>query len=50
MSTIFTLMLIPVVFSLWVDFLALIRPASFAAAAAAPSGPSGAPSVRVRTR
>ena len=50
MSTIFTLLLIPVVFSLWVDFLALIRPASFAAAAAAPSGASGAPSERVRTR
>ena len=51
MSTIFTLLLIPVVFSLWVDFLALIRPASFAAApAAAPSGASGAPSGRVRSR
>lgn len=50
MSTIFTLLLIPVVFSLWVDFLALIRPASFAAAAAAPSGASGAPSSRVRAR
>ncbi|MCY3823802.1 MAG: efflux RND transporter permease subunit [Nitrospinae bacterium] len=50
MSTIFTLLLIPVVFSLWVDFLALIRPASFAAAAAAPSGASGPPSERVRSR
>ena len=50
MSTIFTLLLIPVVFSLWVDFLALIRPASFAAVAASPSGASGAPSERVRTR
>ncbi len=52
MSTIFTLLLIPVVFSLWVDFLALIRPASFAAGAAvtSPSGASGAPSNRVRPR
>jgi HAE1 family hydrophobic/amphiphilic exporter-1 len=50
MSTIFTLLLIPVVFSLWVDFLAFIRPASFAAAAAAPSGAIGAPSERVRPR
>ncbi len=52
MSTIFTLLLIPVVFSLWVDFLALIRPASFAAGAAvaSPSGASGAPSGRVRSR
>ena len=52
MSTIFTLLLIPVVFSLWVDFLALIRPASFAAggAVASPSGASGAPSRRVRSR
>ena len=52
MSTLFTLLLIPVVFSLWVDFLALIRPASFAAGAAvtSPSGASGAPSNRVRPR
>ena len=50
MSTLFTLLLIPVVFSLWVDFLAFIRPASFAAAAAAPSGASGPPSERVRPR
>ena len=50
MSTLFTLLLIPVVFSLWVDFLALIRPRSFASAAAAPSGASGAPSNRVRPR
>lgn len=50
MSTLFTLLLIPVVFSLWVDFLALIRPRSFATAAAAPSGASGAPSNRVRPR
>ena len=50
MSTLFTLLLIPVVFSLWVDFLEFIRPAGFAAAAAAPSGASGAPSARVRPR
>ena len=48
MSTLFTLLLIPVVFSLWVDFLEFIRPAGFAAAA--PSGASGAPSARVRPR
>ncbi len=52
MSTIFTLLLIPVVFSLWVDLLAFIRPASFAAGTTAPSpsGASGAPSERVRSR
>ena len=50
MSTLFTLLLIPVVFSLWVDFLEFIRPAGFAAAAAAPSGASGARSARVRPR
>ncbi len=39
-STLFTLILIPVVFSLWVDFLGFLRPASVAAAQAAPEASS----------